>query len=225
MGVTFRIPNSALRTHSTAIIRHSSLLALVLLAGLTTAMAQEREFGLKGGANFAVLALDGPEAGDDYDRRIAAGGGVFLIQPVARHVSLQLEGLFNPRGAKLFDEELGATSTLLLDYLDFPVLARVEGPRLGSLHLFAGPYFGIRVGATRQISSTGPGFTAGYRENMEEEVERFETGLIAGGGVHIGQHWLVDARYSWGLTTVNSNTTDDLRFKSRALSTMIGFRF
>jgi hypothetical protein len=198
---------------------------LVLVAGASTAMAQEREFGLKAGANFAVLALEAPDAGADYDRRIAAGGGLFLALPIARHVSLQLEGLFNPRGAKLFDADFGATSTLLLDYLDFPVLARVEGPRLGSFHLFAGPYFGIRVAATRQISSSGRGFTAGSKEDMSREVERFETGLIAGGGVHIGQHWLVDARYSWGLTTVNADTTDDLRFKSRALSTMIGFRF
>jgi hypothetical protein len=199
-------------------------LALISLAAAATAAAQEREFGVKAGANFAVLALD-EDIGSDYDRRIAAGGGAFFVLPVAPHVSLQIEGLFNPRGAKLFDEEFGATSTLLLDYLDFPVLARVEGPRLGSLHVFAGPYVGVRVGAMRQISSSGPGFTAGYKEDMGHEVRRFETGLIAGGGLHIGQRWLVDARYSWGLTTVNAETTDGLRFRSRALSTMIGFRF
>ena len=200
-------------------------LALTLVVVATvTASAQEREFGIKAGANFAVLALD-EGGGIDYDRRIAAGGGAFFVLPVARHLSVQIEGLFTPRGAKLFEEELRATSTLLLDYLDFPVLARVEGPRLGSFHLFAGPYFGVRVGATRQIASSGRGFTAGSREDMGDEVERFESGIIAGGGVHIGRRWLVDARYSWGLSTVNSDTSDGLRFKSRAFSTMIGFRF
>jgi Outer membrane protein beta-barrel domain len=201
------------------------LLAIALVfAATVTASAQGRAFGVKAGASFAVLALD-EDSGLDYDHRIAAGGGAFFVLPVARHVSVQLEGLFSPRGAKLFDDELGATSTLLLDYLDFPVLARVEGPRLGSVHLFAGPYFGIRVGATRQIASSGPGFTAGTREDMGDEVERFETGLVAGGGVNIGRRWLVDARYSWGFSTVNSDTSDGVRFRSRALSTMIGFRF
>jgi hypothetical protein len=113
----------------------------------------------------------------------------------------------------------------LLNYLDFPVLARVEGPALGRVHLFGGPYVGIRVGATRQVSSSGPGFTAGSREDMGDEVERFESGLVLGGGMNIGRRWLFDARYTWGLTTVNSDTTDDQRFRSRALTTMIGFRF
>jgi hypothetical protein len=202
-----------------------ALLAIALVfAATVTASAQERAFGVKAGASFAVFALD-DDSGLDYDHRIAAAGGAFFVLPVARHVSVQLEGLFSPRGAKLFDEELGATSTLLLDYLDFPVLARVDGPRLGSLHLFAGPYFGIRVGATRQIASSGPGFTAGTREDMGDEVERFETGLVVGGGVNIGRRWLVDARYSWGFSTVNSDTSDGVRFRSRALSTAIGFRF
>ena len=202
-----------------------ALALLVVYGAVTTVAAQEREFGVKAGANFAVLAVDEADADPGYDRRIAPAGGVFLVLPVAPHLSVQIEGVFNARGAKLFDEELGATSTLLLDYIDFPVLARVEGQRLGSVHLFAGPYVGIRAGATRQISTTGPGFTAGSREDMGDEVERFETGLIAGGGVHIGQRWLVDARYSWGLTNVNSDTSDGLRFRSRALSAMIGFRF
>ena len=199
-------------------------LACLAAIGGAPAAAQEREFGVKAGANFAVLALDS-DLGADYDRRIAPGGGAFLVLPVTRHIALQLEGLFNARGAKLYDEEFGETATLLLDYLDFPVLARIHGPRLGSVHLFGGPYVGIRVGATRQISFEVPGSTAGFRENMSDEVERFDMGLVAGGGLDIGRRWVVDARYSWGFLTVNSDTSEGLRFRSRALSTMVGFRF
>jgi hypothetical protein len=197
---------------------------VIVLALAPYAQAQEREFGVKAGPSFAVLALDEGD-GSDYDRRIGAGGGVFFVQPLVPYVSLQLEGLFSPRGAKLFDEELGQTSTLLLDYLDFPILARIEGPGLGAVHLFGGPYVGIRVGATRQISASGGGVTSGFREDMDDEVERFESGVVAGGGVHVGRRWLVDVRYSWGFTTVNSDPTEGLRFRSRTLTTMIGFRF
>jgi hypothetical protein len=198
---------------------------LLLVFSVTTAAAQEREFGAKLGPNFSVLSLEVDFDGTDYDRRIAIAVGGFIVLPVARTVSVQIEGLFNPKGAKLYDAELGATSTLLLDYVEFPLLARVSGPRPRSLHVFAGPYFAIRVGATRQISVTGPGFTAGERTDMGGEVERFDTGLVAGGGFHVRERMVIDARYSWGFRDVNTDTTDGVRFHHRVLTVMAGMRF
>ena len=200
-------------------------LLLILTLPAASAIAQEREFGAKLGPNFSVLALDADFEGEDYDRRIAIAVGGFLVLPVARHISVQIETLFNPKGAKLHDEEFGATSTLLLNYLEFPVLARVSGPGPRSLHAFAGPYFAIRVGATRQISTSGPGFTAGERTDMGDEVERFDTGLVAGGGFHLGQYMVIDARYSWGFRDVNTDTTDGIHFRHRVLTVLAGMRF
>lgn len=199
--------------------------ALLLLTAAASATAQDREFGAKIGPNLSVLALEADFEGEDYDRRIAIAVDGFVVLPITRRMAVQLEALFSPKGAKLHDDLLDVTSTLLLDYLEFPVLARISGPKPRSLHVFAGPYAAIRVGATRQISSQGPGFTAGERTKMGDEVERFDTGLIAGGGFHMGEHMVIDARYSWGLRTVNTDTTEGVRFKHRVLTIMMGMHF
>lgn len=203
----------------------AAVMCLVLAGGVASAAAQERQFGAKAGPSLGVLALAADEPGEDYDRRIAVAGGGFAVLPVRRHIAIQIEALFNPKGAKLEDVDLGATATLLLDYLEFPVLARIHGPATGPLHFFGGPYVGIRVGATRQIASSGPGFTAGSRENMGDEVERMDVGLVAGAGIDRGRRLVIDGRYAWGLATVNSDTSDGLRFHHRVLTIMAGFRF
>ena len=200
-------------------------LLLVVNVSSPAASAQEREFGAKLGPNFSVLSLESDVEGEDYDRRIAIAVSGFMVLPVARNISVQMEALFNPKGAKLFDSEIGATSTLLLDYLEFPVLARISGPRPRSIHVFAGPYVAIRVGATRQIAVSAPGITAGERTDMGDEVERFDTGLVAGGGFHIRERIVVEARYSWGFLDVNSDTTGGVHFRHRALTVMAGMRF
>ena len=200
----------------------STVMVLVLIGGVSAAVAQEQHVGLKAGPVFGVLALEG-EDGSDYDRRVAAAGGGFLVLPVSRNVAVQIETLYSPRGAKLYDAESGLTSTLLLDYLDFPVLARIEGPR--AFHFFGGPYAAIRVGAHRQIAASGGGFTGGYREDMGTEIERVDWGMVAGGGIHFGRRMLLDARYAWGLRDVNTDRTLGLRFRHRVLTVMAGVRF
>src|SRR5688500_16963125 len=83
------------------------LLFLLLFGAPSSARAEERHFGAKAGPNFAVLSLDADYEGESYDRRIAVGGGGFVVLPVNQRLAVQLEALYNPKGAKLFDEELG----------------------------------------------------------------------------------------------------------------------
>ena len=203
----------------------AGVVVLSVLAGGSPAAAQDAHVGLKAGVNVATLALVSEEPSDDYGRRAALAAGGFAVLPVAGRLRLQIETLFSARGAKIDDEELGATATLLLDYIDVPVLARVNGPRDGAFHVFGGPYVGMRIGARRQIAAAVPGFTSGTREDIGDEIERFELGMVAGAGIQRGRRLVVDARYAWGLTNVNSDTTTGLRFRSRVLTFLAGFRF
>lgn len=200
------------------------LIGLVLMGGVSTASAQRVEFGAKVGPSFGVLSADPDDSGENYDRRIAAAGGGFLVLPIGDTIAVQLEGLFIPKGAKLYAEDLGLTSTLLLNYWDFPLLARIS-PRSSAFHIFGGPYVGVRVSAKRQISAAANGVTNGVREDMSAEVQRFDWGMVAGAGIHRGQRLVIDGRYAWGLTEINTDTSLGIRFRSRVLTVMAGIRF
>jgi hypothetical protein len=121
--------------------------------GALAAPAQERQVGAKVGPSLGVVAFE-PEQGERYGQRIGAAGGGFVVLPAGRHLAAQSEALFNRKGAKLDDPDTEATATILIDYLDFPFLMRMNGPRSGTtaFHVFGGPYLGIRTGARRQVA-------------------------------------------------------------------------
>jgi Outer membrane protein beta-barrel domain len=203
------------------------IVCMALASAASRANAQERQFGAKVGPSFSILEFD-PSLGNDYDRRAAAGGGGFLVLPLGRQFAVQLEALLDPKGAKLnVPEEPGITRTVMLRYADFPALVRMQGPhsRSLSLHAFGGRYAGIRVSAKRQISSVTRSITSGAKEDMSSEVKRFESGIIGGAGVDIGQRLLIDGRYSRGLTGVNTEQPDGIQIRTRAFSMMVGVRF
>jgi hypothetical protein len=60
---------------------------------------------------------------------------------------------------------------------------------------------------------------------MSDEVERFELGFVGGAGIEIGRRFVVDARYSRALTALNTDKSDGVRIRNRAISFMAGVRF
>jgi hypothetical protein len=201
------------------------VLFVVLLAA-STAHAQEREFGAKAGPSFSTLTFE-PEESGGYDRRISADGGGFLVLPLTPRFAVQLEALFTSRGAKLLDDETGTTGAILLQYLDFPALIRIKGPSWASrsLHLFGGPYAGIRLAATREVSFYANSIRTGNKSSISSEIERFEFGLTAGAGVDFGRRIVVDGRYCHGISALNTDKSDGFRIRNRGVSIMAGVRF
>ena len=211
----------------------ATLIGLVLLSmGATTAAAQQREYGLKVGPAIATIVYDSapPDSnllapGDDaqYRRKVGAGGGGFVVLPLAGPLSVQIETLFSPKGGKL-PEQAGAT--LLVNYVEFPVLARITPVRSTStsFHLFAGPSADFRLNAQFKVAQSAGGITSGVKEDVTSSTKPFELALIGGGGLNIGRHAVVDARYSWGLSRVNKEDAP-LDLHNRVLTVLAGFRF
>lgn len=202
-------------------------LGLILAISAPAALAQERQIGAKAGPSFSTVVFDPDEGDEDYDRRIAAAGGGFAVLPVTGRLAFQLEVLFNPKGAKLYDAAEDLTGSVLLRYLEIPTLVRINGPRRGSraFHFFAGPYSAFRISATREISFAGSGVTAGEKTDMSNEVERLEFGLLGGAGVDVGKYAIIDGRYSHALTSLNTDASEGLRIKNRMFTIMAGVRF
>jgi len=49
--------------------------------------------------------------------------------------------------------------------------------------------------------------------------------MVAGAGLDAGRHLVIDARYFWGLTDVNRDTSDGNHLRNRAFTILAGLRF
>jgi len=176
--------------------------------------------GVKGGVNFATQRVEGEEAGPDLDSRIGAVGGVFANVPLLSWLDLQPEALFSMKGARLDLE--GASSSVWLDYLELPVLAKISRPGGGTYRYFAviGPTIGVRLRARIRTD-----FGESTEEiDISDDVERLDLGVTAGGGVQFGSV-VVDGRYTLGLKDIDKDKTDAVKVTNRAFSFTVGFRF
>jgi hypothetical protein len=200
-------------------------LVLVVCAAANAA-AQDRQYGAKVGPAFSTTAIE-PEESGDYGWRNGGAGGFFYVRPLTPGTALQFEALYVQKGGKLDDPEFPAQATLMFDYIEFPVLLRLGSsrPDARGLHVFGGASAGVRVAARRQFSVAGGGGTSGVSHDMSDEIERFEASVVAGVGVDLHRHFVLDGRYSWGLTPVNRDREGGFRVRTRVLAVMAGIRF
>ena len=193
-----------------------SLACAALLICASPARAQGLSFGVKGGLNVATQDLSG-EGGDvSPDPRFGLVAGGFIRMPLASWLDVQAEGLYAEKGSRI--KVAGAESTLIVDYVDVPVLARV---RLA--HLFfaeGGVSMGFRLRAKTRARFSG----ATEEIDVSDQVERFDVGVAMGGGVEFGR-LILDGRYTLGLTDIDKDKTDAAQAKNRTLAATIGIRF
>ena len=197
------------------------VLALIVgSSGMAAAQDAPVAVGVKAGVNFANLNFDADDASVNFDQRKGFVGGLFVVWPANSLVALQSEVLYSQKGAQI--EEGGMTAKLKLDYVDIPVLARVSSPASGgaSFHVFAGPSFAVRVSAKTEANFEGEEES----EDVDDDVERFDLGLVAGAGLEFGR-FVIDGRYTWGLSNINKDDEDDVKIKTRVFAVMAGIRF
>ena len=196
---------------------------VVLFAASAT--AQSVQYGFKAGPTFPSASFDPPLAEGDYDTRLAAAFGGFLVVPFNDQFSAQFEALYMPKGGNVQagDQEL----KLRLDYFEVPVFARWTFNRTptSAWYVFGGPTFGIRTKARVEESVTTTGFIYGSAVDVGEDFSRFEMGVSVGGGVDLGQWVVIDGRYGWGLTDVNKHPDITSSLKTHGFTFMAGIRF
>ena len=195
-----------------------ALAATILCAG--AAFAQEIGKGVRGGLNMTTTSNsteDGSAAADWQPRGVVGG---YITWRVASWLLLQPEVLYAMKGAQ--QEEFGLTSKLLLDYLEVPVLARLSrgSPGGRTWYLVAGPAFGWLARAKARADFGG----STEEIDLNEDVERFDIGVAAGGGMEFGP-LVVDARYTHGLSDIDKDTSDPVKVTNRAVSLTVGLKF
>jgi hypothetical protein len=189
---------------------------------LSAAAAEAVEFGFKAGINWATIPeYTGPLGGPGSGSTRNVSGGPFIVFPLAGVLALQPEALFVKKGTVLHEAnpDLDLKTTLELEYLEFPVLARIATKQPGQTSFYAlvGPSFGYCFRARERIESLGR-----ESERDLDTIARFETSLVVGGGVRV--RWLLaEGRYTQGLTTVDGERRTD--FKNRGIAVLVGLQF
>ena len=200
----------------------TALLALIVTATFTAPLvAQVPGLGVKGGINLASQDTSGDAAGDD-GLKTSAGlvAGVFMTLPIASWLEFQPEVLYSVKGARV--SESGFSGSLLIDYLEVPLLARISRRGSGRTGFYAagGAYAALKLRARTRITF------GGSTEEMDigEDVETADFGLSIGGGLELGS-LVFDGRYSHGLKDIDKDRSDAVKVLNRAIAITAGFRF
>lgn len=199
----------------------------LLLGGAAPAFAQAQaqtqrhgfELGVKGGLNIANAKIEGETGGPSLDPRYGLVAGVFATIPLSSWLDLQPEALYAMKGGRLDLD--GIKSTLALDYVEVPVLARVtRGAGRRRYYVAGGPSFGLRVRARSRVD-----FGSSTEDiDVADSIERLDLGVAVGGGLEAGA-LVFDGRYTFGLKDVDKDKSDTVKVTNRAFSFTVGFRF
>ncbi|MEZ5319870.1 MAG: porin family protein [Vicinamibacterales bacterium] len=176
--------------------------------------------GVKAGVNFSTVTGD---IDDGVSKSMRTGGAVggFISMPLTDRVTFEPEILYSMEGVKLEITEAGTTleSTAKVGVVQIPFLFRFAMPSSGKVsgYVVAGPAVGVLASA-KQTNPLGGG-----DEDIKDQLKSADFSLVVGAGVNI-QRFLVEARYSAGLTDVNKEDTGS-KNRLQVFSILLGVRF
>jgi hypothetical protein len=199
--------------------------AVLLLAGAPSLASAQLPGGITGGikggitfGNIPNFAEDLDAQGADTEMRMGLIAGGFAMMSFDDMFGLQVEGLFNQKG---FEYEFGADEfDVRLDYIEIPVLFRVQVAQAKGVYALVGPSFGFNVKAA---SSSEIGDIE-QSVDIDDSIAGFEMSLAVAVGYQTGR-FLVEGRYMEGLTNVLENATDTMNYTTRTFAVLGGFRF
>src|SRR5882672_6408902 len=158
-----------------------------MVTGLTYA---QTNMGIKGGLNFSTIH---PEGNSNPDLRTGFHVGMLWHVPLGQGIAFQPELVYSLQGATLSNNE-----KLNLGYINAPFLLQVMVGR--GFRLEAGPQLGFLISARTQSGNT--------LENVRQSYKTIDAALAVGFGF-LGRTGLgFDARYNYGLSTINKSGGD-----------------
>jgi Outer membrane protein beta-barrel domain len=168
------------------------LLAVLYQAGNVT--AQNANFGIKGGLNVYTI---NNENDADYDSKAGFNLGLLSHIHLAKQWAIQPEIVYSLQGAMI---NTGNIETKInLGYINIPVLFQYMFDN--GFRLQAGPQLGFLVNAKSK--------TGGLSVDIKDNLNIVDFGLGVGAGyVHTPSGFGVDARYNFGLSNINENSSD-----------------
>ena len=197
----------------------------ILIVGMTEMSAQDFNFGLRGGLNFANFG------GDDVsgiDSRTSFQFGAIAEFPLSEKFSFQPELLYSGQGAEseesFFSGGTNVTekATLKFDYLSLPIFAKYY--IVDNLSFEAGPQVAFLLNAEGDVESTDGNNTVSDSVDVSDEIKDLDFGLNFGFGYKLDNGLNFSARYYQGLSNLD-DTGDDVDVFNEVIQLSVGFFF
>jgi hypothetical protein len=214
--------------------------AFIALMAVFSAAPASAQFGIKGGINLSSFV-----GGDAEDFESTPGLNLGASIPVLSLGRVQLLGevYYRQKGAE-FDPgdpggvqdiiTQGGTAEIGLDYVEIPVLARVNlGGQSSRIRPFlvAGPAFGWQLDCGVTVDAAAGGTEPDcddLTENFGETFRDYEMGAVVGGGIDFSVGGIgslsLDARYTRGLSDIGEGE-NALNIRNQAFTLMLGYSF
>jgi hypothetical protein len=177
-------------------------------------------------------------------------GGIFTRANVTDNFALQGEALYTTKGAR-FDQTIdiqrqpmNVTGGVTLGYIEIPIFIRFSTavPDRGPLfytqpgmvyYTYAGGYYGYRTRATfnGELSGEviGVPFNEEFRNRVWYQFSNSDYGIVIGAGFEyaerLGSGYLIDLRYSLGLSDIGDDPRSGLSIKNGTVSLTVGIIF
>ena len=176
------------------------LVAVIGILGFGNVNAQDIEFGIKGGLNFASISGDNT---NDFEPVTGFNFGVFAEIPISEKFSFQPELLYSGQGYSFND------NTIALNYLNMPIMGKYYVTK--GLSIEAGPQIGFLLSAKNESIDVKDSF------NTVDFGVNFGLGYKLDSGLNFG------ARYNLGLSNINKE--DTFTNKNGVFQVSIGYSF
>lgn len=211
------------------------LTAAIIFAGMTSAIAQEINWGVKAGANYSKVTSE-----LDPDYIFGFHAGLVAEYKFTPQFALQPELLYSLEGAKAemdFREGeffFSSEEKIRLGYINLPVMVKYYATP--ALSFEAGPQMGFLLSAESEyeLSSNFEGFEIDESgtEDIKDELKKISLGLNFGLGYDISSSLFVQARYHLGLSDISDYDDQDDDFegdfeeiKNQSFQLSLGYKF
>lgn len=174
------------------------LTAAILVFIMTGAAYSQNQFSIKGGVNFANLAVDEDEI-DENNTKAGFTFGIVNRTNFEGALGFQAELLYTQKGAKY--QIAGTNVDANLDYLELPLSLQLR--LLGSpLSVYAGGYAAYLLNAKYKYESNL--FSGVIEYDDRDGFNDFDYGIMAGLNLDLGAV-IVDGRFARGGQDVEAN--------------------
>jgi hypothetical protein len=189
----------------TTSLRSALLLFFLISACFSSSFAQQR---FTAGPRIGLNLSNYWGSADNMNFTPGLAAGAFLMYSSLNHFGISADVMYSQRGTSYRGGNIKFIQRV--NYLEIPVVARYFTTLTGNFrpNLFIGPSLGIKLNAKRikgdYLQGTGPVLNGDNSDDFKNLDLGATGGIQLNWGTGNRQHFLIDARYTLGLTDVQA---------------------